>query len=156
MEYFIRNPVVIGGPGQTVEIDECFLVRRKYNVGHQVREQVGFMVPVDRRDAATLIQKYIAPGTTIISDLWAAYNTIGTLGYQHLTVNHSLNFVDPTTGACTNHIESVWQKAKQKHKQRYGTHRELLHTCLAEFMWRQRFGCSFHDFVAHDRAFYPV
>ena len=83
-------------------------------------------------------------------------HTIGTLGYQHLTVNHSLNFVDPTTGACTNHIESVWQKAKQKHKQRYGTHRELLHTCLAEFMWRQRFGCSFHDFVAHDRAFYPV
>ena len=170
LEYFIRNPVVIGGPGQTVEIDECLLVRRKYNVGHQVREQwvfggydvatkVGFMVPVDRRDAATLlpiIQKYIAPGTTIISDLWAAYNTIGTLGYQHLTVNHSLNFVDPTTGACTNHIESVWQKAKQKHKQRYGTHRELLHTYLAEFMWRQRFGCSFHDFVAHVRAFYPV
>ena len=145
MEYFIRNPVVIGGPGQTVEIDECLLVRRKYNVGHQVREQwvfggydvatkVGFMVPVDRRDAATLlpiIQKYIAPGTTIISDLWAAYNTKGTLGYH---VNHSLNFVDSTTGACTNHIESVWQKAKQKHKQRYETHRELLHTYLAEFM----------------------
>eukprot|EP00731_Ephydatia_muelleri_P033829 Em0039g15a len=35
LEYFIRNPVVIGGPGQTVEIDECLLVRRKYNVGHQ-------------------------------------------------------------------------------------------------------------------------
>ena len=119
--------------------------------GYDVATKVGFMVPVDRRDAATLlpiIQKYIAPGTTIISDLWAAYNTIGTLGYQHLTVNHSLNFVDPTTGACTNHIESVGQKAKQKHKQRYGTHRELLHTYLADFMWRQRFGCSFHDFVA--------
>ena len=37
---------------------------------------------------------YIVPGTTIISDLWVAYNTLGTLGYQHLTVNHTSNFVD--------------------------------------------------------------
>ena len=44
----------------------ALLVRRKYNVGHRVSEQwvfsgydveekVGFMVPVDRRDAATLL-----------------------------------------------------------------------------------------------------
>ena len=51
LEYFIRNPVVIGGPGQTVF------------GGYDVATKVGFMVPVDRRDAATLlpiIQKYIA------------------------------------------------------------------------------------------------
>ena len=62
-----------------VEIDECLLVRRKNNAGHLVREQwvfggyniamkVGFMVPVDRRDAATLlpiIQQYITPGTSV-------------------------------------------------------------------------------------------
>ena len=59
LEYFLRNPGVISGP---VEIDKCLLlvVRRKYNVGHQVGEQwvlggydvvdkVGFVVPVDRR-----------------------------------------------------------------------------------------------------------
>ena len=69
------------------------LVRRKYNLvreqwvylfgGYDVATKLGFMVPVDRRDASTLlpiILKYIAPGTTIISDLWAEYNTIGTLG----------------------------------------------------------------------------
>ena len=99
--------------------DESLLVRRKYNVGHQVGEQwvfggydvadkVGFIVPVDRRDAATLlpiIQQHIAPGTTVVSDLWAAYNTLGTQGYQHLTVNHTYNFVDPITGACTSPLK---------------------------------------------------
>ena len=83
--------------------------------GNDVEEKVGFMVPVDHRDATTLlliIHNHIAPGTTVISDLWAAYNTLGTQGYQHLTINHTYNFVDHT-----DHIESVWQKAKQKHKQ---------------------------------------
>ena len=59
-------------------------------------DKVGFMVHVDRRDAATLlpiIRQHIVPGTTIISDLWAAYNTLGTLGYQHLTVNHTYNLI---------------------------------------------------------------
>ena len=38
-----------------------------------------FLVPVEKRDAATLlplIHEYIAPGTTIYSDKWAAYNKI--------------------------------------------------------------------------------
>ena len=83
LEYFLRNPVVIGGPGHTLEIDECLLMRRKYNAGPQVDEQwgfggydvvdkVGLMVPVDRRDVATLLHvicQHIVPGTTIISDL---------------------------------------------------------------------------------------
>ena len=91
----------LGGVGQVVEIDECLLVRRKANVGHLVREQwvfggydittkSGFMVPVDTRDANTLlpvIQQYILPGTLIMSDLWAAYNTLQHMGYRNSYTN---------------------------------------------------------------------
>lgn len=173
--YLRANPSRIGGPGKTVEIDECLLVRRKYNQGRIVKEQwvmggveVGtnqcFLVAVKKRDTRTLwpiIQRFIRPGSTIISDKWAAYNIIHRQPhprpYRHLTVNHKKNFVDPETGACTNHVESMWQKAKHQHKQRFGTHRHLLDTYLCEFMWRRQFPSDhFHHFVCHLREMYPV
>ncbi|VDK56620.1 unnamed protein product [Anisakis simplex] len=63
----------------------------------------------------------VLPGTTIVSDLWSAYGGIKKLPvkYHHETVNHSKHFVDPDTGACTNGVESMWQKFKMKHKSRY-------------------------------------
>ena len=169
----LENSLKIGGEAKVVEIDECLLVRRKHNVGRIVKEQwifggveVGsdkcFMVTVGRRNAETLlpiIDEYILPRTTIISDCWAAYNGISMLDgeFRHLTVNHSLNFVDHKTGACTNHIESTWQKAKQKHKARYGTHRSSLDTYLSEFMWRKMFKTDpFHHILHQIRMFYPV
>ena len=79
-EHFVNHPVRIGGVGRAVEIDESVFTRRKYNHGRMVREpwvfggidtttKEGFMVPVDRRDANTLlpiIQNYILPGTNIL------------------------------------------------------------------------------------------
>ena len=44
----------------------------------------------------------------IMSDMWKAYDCLQAKGYVHLTVNHSLNFVDPDTGAYTQKIESTW------------------------------------------------
>ena len=59
--------------------------------------------------------------TSILSrDMWAAYNGIqqalppNQVPYQHFTVNHSVNFVDPVTQACTNHVEVSWQESLWK------------------------------------------
>jgi hypothetical protein len=57
------------------------------------------MVPVSDRSAATLlpiIRRYCLPGTTIISDCWAAYNALAQdINFEYLRVNHSINFSDP-------------------------------------------------------------
>ncbi|CAF1947948.1 unnamed protein product [Rotaria magnacalcarata] len=89
-ERFLRHPVVIGGPGHIVEIDESAWTKRKHNWRRLVSNQwvfgsiyrdtrECFAVLVDQRDAATLlsiIYQYIRAGTTIYSDQWVAYNGI--------------------------------------------------------------------------------
>ena len=51
-----------------------------------------------------------------LSDMWRAYGGIAAMGYQHLTVNHQMNFVDPQTGAHTQNIERSWKAAKERNK----------------------------------------
>jgi transposase-like protein len=117
----------IDGPNRTVEIDESKFGQRKYHRGHSVRGQWvfggieresgrTFLVPVPDRTAPTLvkyIRKWITPGTTNISDCWAAYRDVGSIGYSHRTVNHSVSFVNPETGNHTNTVESTWRAVKQ-------------------------------------------
>ena len=102
------------------------------------------MMEVAHRDAATLIpiiQQYIRPGSIICSDEWAAYNQItAATGMAHMTVNHSLNFVDPATGVHTQGVESMWSCCKCLMREERTMHFKLFETYLPEFMWRRRFG----------------
>jgi transposase-like protein len=129
-DYMMLHQEQLGGIGKTVEIDESKFGKRKYHRGRKVDGQwvLGFieresgrvvLQAVETRDKATLlpiIKRWIKPGTTIISDLWKSYDCLKNEGYNHLTVNHSKNFKDPVTGACTNRIESTWRAVKDHYK----------------------------------------
>ena len=126
---------------------------------------LGFMQIVSSRDAATLlpiIAAHVAPGTEIHSDQWRAYNRVGSLPgvAGHSTVNHSLHFVDPSTGTHTQNIESYWNRVKCKLKRIRGCHAHQAPSYLDEFMWRERHGCdsfmSFYSILRHIAEQYPV
>jgi hypothetical protein len=59
-----------------------------------------------------VIKDWTEPGTTVISDCWAGYKSLDDEGFTHVTVNHSITFVDETTGAHTNTTESTWRQVK--------------------------------------------
>ncbi|GFW20936.1 putative transposase-like protein [Trichonephila clavipes] len=74
-----------------------------------------FLVEVHNRTAETLlglIESWIEPGTTVVSDCLKSYERLSERGYHHLTVNHSVEFVDSETGAHTYTIEVTWRYFK--------------------------------------------
>ena len=60
---------------------------------------------------------------------------------NHITVNHSLHFIDTVTGVHTQHAESNWSATKEKLKKMKGnTNPNFLIEYLHEFMWRTWYG----------------
>ena len=153
--------IKLGGLGKTVEIDESkFGAKRKYKRGRVSegpwvfgvvergsQKVLLFRVPDRTRETLVhrLITTHIRPGTVIYSDQFTPYIPLNQLGYIHLSVNHSKNFVDPDSGAHTNTIEGVWALVKKKLKWMCGTLYEYIPSYLDEFTWFRNFG--------KDRAF---
>jgi len=126
--YVNQEKVKIGGDNVVVEVDEAKFGRRKNHKGRiidgtwifggvEVKDKSKcFFVPVENRSSSTLlaqIKDWIEPGSVIVSDRWKAYNCLGREDYNHLTVNHKYNFVDPDTGAHTNNIEREWREVRK-------------------------------------------
>ncbi|XP_064479053.1 uncharacterized protein LOC135392266 [Ornithodoros turicata] len=107
----------IGGDGHVVEVDECKIGRRKFNKGRLVEGTwVIGMIDIhtndlrlevcrdNKRDAITLlsqIKNNVEEKSVIITDCWKGYMGLDQNGFEHLTVNRSLNYIDPDTGANT-------------------------------------------------------
>ena len=95
------------------------------------------MVPVEKRDRETLIpviQKYILPGTTIISDYWKPYDILTDLDFEHLKVNHLIEFKNEN-GDHTNKYEGHWRQVKNQ-LPKFGVRKQMFVSYLGEFMWR--------------------
>ena len=102
-----------------------------------------------------LIVHHVRPGTSIISDEWRSYRVLSGLGYHHHTVNHSWWYVDPRTGAHTQHVERAWRSYKEQIWRLRGNRSESLlsdHLSLIEWnKWLAKkhhhgaFGRLMHD-----------
>ena len=78
----------------------------------------------------------------------------------HRMVNHSIHFVDPTTGVHTQHVESYWNRVKVKLKHMRGCHAQQIPGYLDEFMWRERHGrtgqAAFTGIIGDIAQQYPI
>lgn len=147
-----KDSECIGGVGKVVEIDESKFGKRKYHRGKRVDgvwvfggiergSKKCFFEAVEDRSAQTLIpiiKKNIKPGTLILSDCWKAYSSLEREGYEHLTVNHSIQFLNPENGACTNLIESTWNAVK-KSLPKSGTQKHLYESYFCEYSVRKKY-----------------
>ncbi|KAK7879808.1 hypothetical protein WMY93_033528, partial [Mugilogobius chulae] len=123
----------IGGRREFVAIDEShFRHKRKYGRGRMaggwrrknwvfgmLGVKDGHTRPIlrlvekrSRRHLIPYVQLHVRIGSAILSDEWRAYRILPALGYTHYTVNHSRYYVDPHTGAHTQHLERAWRSYK--------------------------------------------
>jgi len=82
-----------------------------------------------------VIKKWIRLDKTIISDCWKAYDCLASEGYTHFSVNHSVKFVDPKTGAHTQNIKRVWREVRGG-VPRFGRNKQHFAGYLAEFLFK--------------------
>jgi len=150
-----EHPITLGGRGIVCQVDESHLAfHSKYGVGRIPNRQQwvfgivdtsytpakGYIELVPSRTREVLfgvIEGVCAPGTIIHSDCWAAYRQLQNhLGFEHHTVNHRHNFVDPLTGVHTQHVESYWNRVKSRIKEMKGLSRESLPKFVSEFVFK--------------------
>jgi len=161
-----RLPILVGGAGETVEIDECQLGRRKHHRGRAPTEvwvfggvlresnpRLCFLRIVRKRNRETLtpiIQACINRETKLISDDWGAYRRLRQMGYDHHIVRHCDNFVDPNDPTIhTQNIENLW-RCLRRFLAAKGTYtRKNLESYLDEFVFRLNIVDPFETVLTH-------
>ncbi|CAF1145762.1 unnamed protein product, partial [Brachionus calyciflorus] len=106
------------------------------------------------REAKTLLEiiyNTCREGSIIYSDCWSSYNKIKEIkNFKHKTVNHSYNFIDPNSGACTNKIESFWHSCKQKNSRKCTAFQKCLPNDEEEFEFDSQSGSETNSEKEYD------
>jgi len=163
-KYFKENPILLGGPGSIVQIDETMINHKiKAHCGRTPCQQVwllcivdtsfvpskGFCCIVENRSAACLlpiISNVVRAGSTIYTDDFKSYLGLSGLNeYSHMSVCHKYNFVDPVTGVHTQNVESFNNKIKRKIKSMNGLDDNSCKMFLQEFMFLDLFKENSYD-----------
>jgi transposase-like protein len=154
----------IGGSGVVVEIDESKFSKRKYNCGRSLREgwvfggierqsrKMFFSFVIDRTEITLLdiIKRRILPGSVIHCDMFRSYVNLELHGYTVFRVNHSENFVDPSTGAHTQNIESAWGRLKRFMRSIGSNLGEYTDEYMMESLYREKHLNDMFDSLLHD------
>jgi hypothetical protein len=155
----------IGGEHDIIEIDECQLGRRKHHRGRIPKEIWAFgaivrnsMPPrffietVRKRNKQTLtsiIKRRIRAGVRIISDGWGAYEGLGSDGFIHSVVNHSVCFVDRVDSSIhTQNIENLWRCLRRFLHSKGTYYRKHLEEYINEFTFRRMFVDTFEHMIS--------
>ncbi|ODM92408.1 putative transposase-like protein [Orchesella cincta] len=177
--------ICIGGDGLHVEIDETHIFKRKYNRGRQLatehvwvfggicrESKEAFLQVVPDRSGNTLwpiIQQRVHPGTIIMTDsarVYASLHQANRGGYEHYSVNHRRNFVDPNdANVHTNTVERQWGLLKGMLTG--CMNEERLDVYLGEYIYRRQYfqaysnlerrttGKLFKIFLNHVKDMFP-
>lgn len=124
------NITPIGGPNETVEMNESVCREDKSPIDQRCVlggiERVSgrwFMVPVENWDRDTLlsiIQYWIKPGTTIVTDCLRGDEVLTDEDFRHLRFDHNIQFIDPETGANADRIAKRWRISSKRRELRPG------------------------------------
>lgn len=141
------------GNKKIVEIDESVFFKRKYNRGRILNQQwfiAGiergsrkcFIIPVPNRNAQTIVnvlKSFVHDNTIIMTDGWRAYKkALKDMNdtFEHHSVNHSLNFVDPQDRTVhTQNVEGLFSRTKGFLKSKRGASLEQRSYYIAQFIW---------------------
>lgn len=169
VDHLITNSTVLGGPQTVVEITVAKFVPKKscnWKIkgdwaigGVEQNSQNCFLVLVETCNANTLVKvidKWILPGTTVVSGSWKKYNYLSHKGLQELKNANNLLFKEKVSKYCKV-MDACWREVRglKSHKTVQNT-QSVGYLAECQFKWKYpKHAERLHYFFCSAAALYP-